>query len=99
MKKNIENIINSFESDFIYQMKWEYLKYEIRKFTISFSKYKNKLMREKKLNLERKLKLLEAKLNCNEAEDEYNVCKENLNVIYYEIATGINLARNLIIFP
>ena len=99
MKKNIENIINSFEPDFIYQMKWEYLKYEIRKFTISFSKYKNKLMREKKLNLERKLKLLEAKLNCNEAEDEYNVCKENLNVIYYEIATGINLARNLIIFP
>ena len=98
-EKNIENIINSFEPDFIYQMKWEYLKYEIRKFTISFSKYKNKLMREKKLNLERKLKLLEAKLNCNEAEDEYNVCKENLNVIYYEIATGINLARNLIIFP
>ena len=82
MKKHIENIINSFDSDFNHQMKWEFLKYETRKFTISFSKNKAKPMREKKLNLEKKLKLLEGKLNCNEAKDEHNVCKENLNVIY-----------------
>ena len=37
----------------------------------------------------KKLKLLEGKLNCNEAKDEYNVYKENLNVIYGEIANGI----------
>ena len=82
MKKHIESIINSFDSDFNHQMKWEFLKYETRKFTISFSKNKAKPMREKKLNLEKKLKLLEGKLNCNEAKDEHNVCKENLNVIY-----------------
>ena len=72
-------------------MKWEYLKHEIRKFTISFSKNKAKSMREKKLNLEKKLKLVEAKLNCNEAKDEYKVCKENLKVIYDEIANGIKI--------
>ena len=91
MKKYFENVINSFESDFNYQMKWEYLKYEIRRFTISFSKNKTESMLEKKLNLEKKLKLLERKLNCNEAKDKYNVCKENRNVIYDEIASGIKI--------
>ena len=36
-------------------------------------------------------KLSEGKLNCNEAKDEYNVCKENLNVIYDEIRNGIKI--------
>ena len=76
MKKHIENmliinIINSFDSDFNHQIKWEFFKYEIRKFTRSFSKNKAKSMREKKLNLEKKLKLLEGKLNCNGVKDEY----------------------------
>ena len=61
MKKHIENNINSFVSDFNDQMKWEFLKYKIRKLTISFSKNKTKSMREKKLNLEKKLKLVEGK--------------------------------------
>ena len=91
IKKHIENIINLFDSDFNQQMKWEFLKCEIRKFTISFSKNKTKSVREKKLNLEKKLKLLKRKLNCNEAKDEYSVCKENLNVIYDEIANGIKI--------
>ena len=56
MKKHIENmliinIINSFDSDFNHQIKWEFFKYEIRKFTRSFSKNKAKSMREKKINL------------------------------------------------
>ena len=54
MKYHIENIINSFDSDFNNQMKWGFLKYEIGKFTISFSKNKAKSMREKKLNSEEK---------------------------------------------
>ena len=50
------------------------------------------------------LKLLEGKLHCNEAKDEYNLCKENLNVIFDKIESriktegytiGMNLARNL----
>ena len=90
MKKHIENIINSFDSDFSHQMKWEFLKYGICKFTIS-SKNKAKCMREKNLNQKKKLKLLEGKLNCNKAKDEYNVYKENLDFIYQEIANGIKI--------
>ena len=67
------------------------MKHEIRKFTKSFSRNKDKSIREKKLNLEKKLKLLEGKLNCNETKDEYNACKENLNVIYDEVANGIKI--------
>ena len=46
-------------------------------------------MREKKLYLEKNL--LEGELNCNKAEDEYNICKENLSVIYDEIEDGIKI--------
>ena len=35
-------------------MKWEFLKYEIHKFTINFSKNKTKSVRDKKLHLEKK---------------------------------------------
>ena len=68
MKKHFENVINLFESDFNNQTKWEYFKYEICRFTTGFSKNKTKSMRGKKLNLEKKLKLLEGKLNCNKVE-------------------------------
>ena len=61
MKKHIENI-NSSDSDFNHQMKWEFLKYETRKFTISFSKNKAKSMQEKKLNLEKKTKTIRRKV-------------------------------------
>ena len=71
-------------------MKWECLKYEILKSTVSFSK-KTKSRREKKLHLEKKLKLLKGKLDCNDAKDEYNVCKGSLNVIYDQIANGIKI--------
>ena len=94
MKKYIENIISSFSSDFNHQMKYEFLKYEIRKFSISFLKNKTKSMREKKSHLEKKLKLFEGKLNCSEAKDEYNLCKKNLNVFYYEIANELGEKSN-----
>ena len=63
-------------------MKWEYLKYEIRKFSISFSKNKTESIREKKLNLEKKLKLLEAKLNCNKAKDEYKTLARKILMLF-----------------
>ena len=43
MKEHFENVINSFESDFNYQVKWEYLKHEICRFTTSFTKNKIRL--------------------------------------------------------
>ena len=62
MKKYIENIISLLDSGFNQQMKWEFLKYEICKFTISFSKNKTKSMREKKLNLVKKPKSIRRKV-------------------------------------
>ena len=37
------------------------------------------------------LKLLEGKLYCNEAKDEYNLCKENLNSIFDKIESRIKI--------
>ena len=62
VKKHIENIIDSFSSDFNHQMKWEFLKYEICKFIISFSKSKTKSMREKNLNIEKETKTIRRKV-------------------------------------
>ena len=73
-------------------MKWEILMCEIQKFTVSFFKNKAKSMREKKLPLGKKmLKFLDGKLGYNEAKDEYNLCKENLNVICDKIANTIKI--------
>ena len=58
MKKHIENIITSFDLNFNYQMNKSFLKYENRKFTISFSINKTKSMQEKRLHLEEKLNLV-----------------------------------------
>ena len=37
--------------------------------------------------------MLEGKLDCNEAKDGYNVCKENLKDIYKEVANGIKISN------
>ena len=72
-------------------MKREFLKYEICKFTIISKKNKPQFMQE--VTFRKKLELLEGKLECNEAKDGYNVCKENLNFIYNEIANGIKISN------
>ena len=70
-------------------MIFEFLKHGIRKFTMSFPK--NVTKSRKRSCIYKKLKLLEGKLNCNEGKDEYNVWKENLDVIYNEIANEIEI--------
>ena len=35
--------------------------------------------------------MLERKLDCNKTKDEFNVCKENLYVIYDEIAISVKI--------
>ena len=65
---------------------------EIQTFTVSFLKNKAKSMRENKLPLGKKmLKLLDRNLGYNEAKDEYNLCKENLNVICDKTANTIKI--------
>ena len=71
-------------------MIWEYIKYEIRKFSISFSKPYAKDKRTKAFTLEKKLKELEANANFN-FDDHYVECKNNLEQIYEEKANGIKM--------
>ena len=49
---------------------------------------KNKIKSKwkKKLQSEKKLKVLDEQLDCNKAKDEYSICQKNLNLIYDEIA-------------
>ena len=88
--KHIKNEINvSFTENF--QSQWEFLKYEIRKFTISYSKAKARKDRERKQYLENKLKLLEQKNDLDKNNTEYDQCKQELSKIYDEISNGIKV--------
>ena len=71
-------------------MIWEYVKYEIRKFSISFSKQYAKDKRTKTFILGKKLKELEVNVNFK-FDDHYLECKNNLEQIYQEKANGIKI--------
>ena len=68
-----------------------FLKYEIRKFSIEFSKNKAKLRRKKLSRLEVKLKKVEQNLGNDEAKEQYNAYRGEINEIYYEISNGIKV--------
>ena len=61
LKQHIQNIKNDNELSNDPQIKWEFLKYQIRKFTIRFSKIRAKEERKQREELETTLKLLEKK--------------------------------------
>ena len=63
------------------QMIWKYIKYEISKFSISFSKQFAKDKQTKTFISEKKLKQLEANANFN-FDDHYLECKNNFEQIY-----------------
>ena len=67
------------------------LKYEIRFFTIKFSKDLAKARKSKQYFLENKLKFLESNLNCDINSAENIDCKNQLEVIYDDIAEGIKV--------
>ena len=65
-------------------MIWEYIKDEIRKFSVKFSKQYAKDKRTKIFILEKKLKQLEANANIH-FDKHYLECKNNLEQIYQEM--------------
>ena len=73
------------------QMKWELLKYEIRSFSINFSKNIAKQSRTLQNNLEKKIKSLESNLNNDENFEEYTNSKNELETIYSKISEGIRI--------
>ena len=74
------HLFRSFEKESIldYQVRWEYLKYEIRKVSNKFSKAQAKKLRLERVLLEKKQK-------------NYNDCKTPLEQIYKIKANGITI--------
>ena len=89
LKINTSMKINTNEFNKDSQMKWEFLKYEIWKFTIDYSKKPAKIRKQEKTNLEQKLKNLENNLTSEENRKLYNHYENELETIYDRIVDGI----------
>ena len=83
MKFHIKCTLETLEIEGIsdLQVRWEFLKYEIRKFSIEFSKLQAQNTKKEKMFLENKLKKLENNTNCIE-NLEYIDCRNELDKIY-----------------
>ena len=64
------------------QLNWELLKYEIRRFTISYCKQRTKKDEVKRKYLENKLKLLENVLDYYDNLESYHSTKYKIEEIY-----------------
>ena len=91
----IEDLIRNFNTkndcDFSRQLKWEFLKYEIRKFAIHYTKGLAKERKQKNSNLASELKKLEISLDDANNLGKCNSIKNELNWIYDHIAEGIRI--------
>ena len=92
LKNHILKIKSELNSeDFNGHFKWEFLKYEIRKYTIQYSKKHSKDQKKRKNELENILKDLEQNLDCEEKIYSYNEYKRELDVILDNISEGIKI--------
>ena len=73
------------------QLKWELLKYEVRKFTINYTKQILKEKRQQITNLENQLKMLEKNLDEDDNLSKYNNIKNELDAIHDHITEGIRI--------
>ena len=92
MKFHIKSTLETLEIEGIRdpQVRWEFLKYEIRKFSIEFSKLQAQNTKKEKMFLENKLKKLEN--NTNYIENlEYIDCRNKLDKIYEQKINGIRI--------
>ena len=73
------------------QVRWEHLKYKIRKFTIRFSKNLAKKVRKETQSLEKKVKHFESSVTNYHNNLRYIEYKERLNTIYSKKVNGIRI--------
>ena len=79
IKENIGHWRSEIEEVNDYRLKWEYLKYKVRDFTIIVSKWKDKQTNESEKYLTNNLKILEEKIDLDDEELlEYNEIKSKL---------------------
>ena len=95
MKTLIQKVIFSLENDTYLtdQVKWELLKYEIRKFAINFFRKLAQNFRELQTDLETKIKNLEQNITIGDKFNEYKTAKDELEDLYDIIATGVKIRR------
>ena len=71
---------------------WEFVKYKVRKFSVQYSRGKANRMREKRQDLEKRVKFYEDNL-LSDSDDgclqEYHEAKAELNQLYNHITEGI----------
>ena len=83
---NEENIFND-------QIRCEYLKYEIRKFSIHFPVSESRKTNKKNLNFRKKKKTFEDNLANNECDEDYLKWKHDLSYIYDQKIEGIRVSN------
>ena len=74
------------------RVKWEFIKYNIRKLTIKYSKERAKCSRESRANLEKRVMFHEDNLNSNSDDSflkEYQEAKAELETMYNHTTEGI----------
>ena len=91
IKFHIKSTLETFEIEGIRdpQVIWEFLKYEIRKFSIEFSKLQAQNTKKEKMFLENKLNKLENNTSYTE-NLEYIDCRNKLDKIYEQKINGIS---------
>ena len=93
MKTLIQKLIFHFEND-IYltdQAKWEFLKYETRKFRINFSKNLAQNSCKLQRDLETKTKNLEQDIINEDKLNEYKTAKDEFENFYDSVATRVKI--------
>ena len=93
MKTLIQKVIFGFENVTYLtdQVKWELLKYKIRKFVIKFCKKLARNFRTLQRDLETKIKNLEQNITNEDKFNEYKSTKDELEHFYDNLASGIKI--------
>ena len=93
MKTFIDSTKKSLNQNSLFsnQSKWEFLKYEIRKKCLSFSKDIAKKTREQHADLICKITKLEQEIDSEEKFEEYDKSRDELEKIYERIAEGVKI--------
>ena len=76
------------------QLKWELSEYEVRTFTINYTKQIPKEKRQQQTNLGNQLKILEKSLDGGDNLSKYNAIKSKLDAIYDQVTEGIHIRSN-----
>ena len=93
MKKHIVSTLKNLNDENIFdeQARWEFLKYEFRKFTKMFSKNLHQKENIEKNSLEETLKYMEENTKDFQTNSQYLECQSKLNLIYEKRVNGIKV--------